>query len=292
MRRAPTDTGDDPSTRYNTNGMSSPRVVAEAVVRGILLRELVYDGGLIPRHAHVTAGFCLVLDGQYEERYAMRTLACSPRTVTFGPAGEEHVNVFAAAGSHCLTVDIAESWVDRLEGNRARLREPFETRGGTLASLAGCLLRELRGADDTSRLIIEGTVLELLAYAARSRTVRERETQISPAIRRAYELLQARYREPVSLADLAAATGRHPAYIATAFREAYGETVGDCLRRLRVHHASRSLAQTDLPIAEIALASGFGNQSHLTRVFKRVTGITPAAYRRRRGGDLNREQRT
>ncbi|HET7437462.1 MAG TPA: AraC family transcriptional regulator [Thermoanaerobaculia bacterium] len=261
--------------------MSAPHVVAEAAVRGIELRELVYDGGLIPRHAHTTAGFCLVLDGQYEERYAARTLACSARTVTFSPAGEEHANFFAAARSHCLTVDVPESWVERLEGNRSRLREPFETRGGTLASLTGRLLHELHGADDTTPLIIEGTVLELLGHAARSNAAAAHETQISPAIRRAYELLQASYREPVSLADLAAATNRHPAYIATAFREAYGETVGDCLRRLRVDDASRSLASTDLPIAEIALASGFGNQSHLTRAFKRATGFTPAAYRRR-----------
>ena len=263
--------------------MPSPHVVAEANVRGIVLRELVYDSGLIPRHAHVTAGFCLVLDGQYEERYDGRILPCSPRTVTFSPAGAEHVNVFAATRSHCLTVDLGENWVDRLEENGSRLREPFETRGGMLASLAGRLLHELSvddRADDTARLIIEGTVLELLGYAARTSTSRARETRISPAIRRAHELLEARHREPVSLADLAAATGRHPAYIATAFREAYGETVGDCLRRLRVESAARSLVHTELPIAEIALASGFGNQSHLTRVFKRATGITPAAYRR------------
>jgi AraC family transcriptional regulator len=261
--------------------MSTPHVVAEAVVRGIELRELVYDGGLIPRHAHATAGFCLVLDGQYEERYTTRTLACSPRTVTFSPAGEEHANVFAATRSHCLTIDVPESWLDRLEGNRSRLREPFETRGGTLAMLTGRLLHELHGADDTAHLIIEGTVLELLGHAARNCGTRANETQISPAIRRAYELLQATYREPVSLADLAVATGRHPAYIATAFRAAYGETVGDCLRRLRVEHASHSLAHTDLAIAEVALASGFANQSHFTRVFKRATGITPAEYRRR-----------
>lgn len=259
--------------------MPFPHVVAEAVVRGIEVRELVYDGGVIPRHAHATAGFCLVLDGQYEERYAAHTLACAARTVTFSPAGEEHANVFVSTRSHCLTVDVPASWIDRVDGNRARLRDPFETRGGTMASLAGRLLHELHGPDDAAGLIIEGTVLELLGHAARSRA---RETRVSPAIRRTYELLQARYREPVSLADLAHATGRHPAYIATAFREAYGETVGDCLRRLRVDDASRALAGTDVAIAEVALASGFGSQSHLTRVFKRATGITPAEYRRRR----------
>ncbi|HEX8619895.1 MAG TPA: AraC family transcriptional regulator [Thermoanaerobaculia bacterium] len=261
--------------------MPEPNVVAEAVVRGLELRELVYADRLIPRHAHTLAGFCLVLDGQYEERYSTRTLACSARTVTFSPAGEEHSNVFAAARSHCLTVDIPESWLDRLEGNRTRLREPFRTQGGMLASLTERLLHEIHDQDDTAHLIVEGIVLEMLGHAARNAVLLS-QPQASPAIRRAYDLLRARYAEPVSLADLAQATGRHPAYIATAFRQSYGETVGDCLRRLRVEHAAQALAHSDLPLAEIALASGFGDQSHLTRVFKRATGLTPAAYRRER----------
>jgi AraC family transcriptional regulator len=263
--------------------MPDPDVVAEAVVQGIELRELVYVDGTIPRHAHTMAGFCLVIDGQYEERYAARTLACSARTVTFSPAGEEHSNVFAAARSHCLTVDVPESWVDRLESNRARLREPFETQGGTLAWLTERLLPEVQDGDDSGHLIIEGLVLELLGHAARN-AAQATGPHVSPAIRRTYDLLRANYRHTVTLGDLASATDRHPAYIATAFRQAYGETVGDCLRRLRVEHASRELAQSDMPLVEVALSAGFGNQSHLTRAFRRATGLTPAAYRRRQRG--------
>ena len=257
-----------------------PNILAEAVVDGVELRDIVYDYRLIPRHAHEMAGFCLVLDGTYEERYASRTLACTARTVTFSPAGAEHTNVFAASRSHCLTVDVPEQWIDRLERGRVHLREPFETRGGTPAWLAERLLQEMRGEDDGARLIIEGIVLELLGQAARN-AARAAATQVSPAIRRAYDLLHARYHESITLADLAEATERHPVYIATAFRQAYGQTVGDCLRRLRVEHASRALAQSDMPLAEVALSAGFGNQSHLTRVFKTLTGLTPAAYRRR-----------
>lgn len=258
------------------------QVLAETVVRDIEVRELVYGARLIPRHAHATAGFCLVLDGTYEERYGSHTLACSARTVTFSPAGAEHANVFTASRSHCLTVDMPESWIDRLEHGRMRLREPFETRGGTLAWLAGRLLHEIRGDSEGSELIVEGVVLEMLGEAARARA--RAESPATPAVRRAYDVLRARYTEPISLADLAAATERHPVYLATAFREAYGETVGDCLRRLRVEHASRALTQSDAPLAEIALAAGFGNQSHFTRVFKTATGLTPAAFRRQGRG--------
>lgn len=48
---------------------------------------------------------------------------------------------------------------------------------------------------------------------------------------------------------------------------------------LRVERAKRMLQQRE-PIAEIAVASGFSHQEHLTNVFRRFTGVTPGAYRR------------
>lgn len=254
-------------------------LLGSSTVRGIELRELVYRERVIPRHTHVTAGFCLVLDGAYEERYAARTLACRARTVTFSPAGEEHSNVFAA-DSHCLTVELPANFFARLDSGASRFREPFETQGGALAFLGERLLREMRGDDDAATLIVEGLVLEMTGEAVRHDSVK-RGGAVSPALRRAHELLHAHFREPLSLADIATATARHPVYLASAFRQAYGETIGECIRRLRVEHASRALEQSATPIAEVAVSAGFANQSHFTRAFKRATGLTPGAYRRR-----------
>jgi AraC family transcriptional regulator len=52
----------------------------------------------------------------------------------------------------------------------------------------------------------------------------------------------------------------------------------------RVEQAERALVETSTSIAEIAAACGFSNQEHLTRLFKRSRGITPAAYRTSRRG--------
>jgi AraC family transcriptional regulator len=57
-------------------------------------------------------------------------------------------------------------------------------------------------------------------------------------------------------------------------------TVGEYVRRLRVEYACRQFARTGAPLVDIALAAGFCEQSQLTRTFKRVTGFTPAEYRR------------
>ena len=56
------------------------------------------------------------------------------------------------------------------------------------------------------------------------------------------------------------------------------------MRRLRVELAGRWLTDTDLPLAEIALAAGFCDQSHFSNLFRRIIGVTPSHYRRQARG--------
>jgi len=244
----------------------------------IELTELVYADGLrLPRHVHENAGFSLVLDGAHREGYGLRELAGRPHNVTFTPGGAEHTNVFGPKGARCFTIELPRSLMARLDG--VPLADPFEEQGGILELLARRLLDECRHADDVAPLAMEGLVLEMIAAAARTVRV-SGDAKKTPAIRRVRELLEAHFAEPLRLDDLAAAVGRHPVYVSTSFRRAYGETISDFVRRLRVEHARHELARGALPIVEIALASGFANQSHFTRAFRKAHGVTPAAYRR------------
>lgn len=80
--------------------------------------------------------------------------------------------------------------------------------------------------------------------------------------------------------ELARAAGVHPVSLARAFRRAYGVTVTEYARRLRVRAASDRIASTALPLARIACEAGFADQAHLTRELRRETGLTPGALRR------------
>jgi AraC family transcriptional regulator len=257
--------------------LSNITTLLQTRTSGIELTELVYADGLrLPHHVHEDAGFSLVLDGTHSEGYGARELVCRPHSVAFTPGGTEHTNVFAPRGSHCFTIVLSQPLMARLDG--APLVDPFEQQGGMLELLAQRLLAECRNADDVAPLAIEGLVLEMIAAAAR--TLRSSgDSKKTPAIRRVRELLEARFAEPLRLDDLAAAVGRHPVYVSASFRRAYGETISDFVRKLRVEHARRELARGALPIVEIALASGFANQSHFTRAFRKAHGVTPAAYR-------------
>jgi AraC family transcriptional regulator len=100
------------------------------------------------------------------------------------------------------------------------------------------------------------------------------------------EVLRSHFASPPKLTELAYLAGIHPAHLSRSFHRHYGCTIGGYVRQLRVEFAGRQLAETDQPIAEIALEAGFAHQAHFSTAFKRQTGRTPAEVRRfrRRSG--------
>lgn len=100
---------------------------------------------------------------------------------------------------------------------------------------------------------------------------------------KAIDFMQANLEESIDLPAIAGATGLSPSHFARQFRTTLGVAPHQYLMRLRVERAKRLLSETDTPLAAVAFACGFANQEHLTRIFKRGCGITPAAYRRARG---------
>jgi AraC family transcriptional regulator len=94
------------------------------------------------------------------------------------------------------------------------------------------------------------------------------------------DLLHDRFQEELSLEEIAAAAGVHPAHLARVFRSHHGCSVGDYLRGLRVEFACRQLSSTDAALIDVALSAGFADQSHFTRCFKQATGLTPGQFRR------------
>ena len=250
-----------------------------AAVGGFTLREGRHPGGsVLPWHDHPGPTLCFVYAGAFTERFAGTTLECTPGTLKITPAGELHSNRFGQEETHGLLVEADSARVESLGEYGTVLQERSSFRDEGLALLAWRVAGELNRRDAAAPLAIEGLLLEILAGATRARDLRL--TGALPrwlAEARAYLHDSARVE---SLGELAAAVGVHPVTLARGFRRAYGCSVGAYLRWLRVAHAARRLAETDAPLAEIALAAGFADQSHFSNVFRRETGLSPSAFRR------------
>ncbi|MDX7901000.1 AraC family transcriptional regulator [Aeromonas media] len=97
-------------------------------------------------------------------------------------------------------------------------------------------------------------------------------------LQRAAELMQDDSASPLSLSQLSAVAGLTPSHFVRAFSHHYGMTPHAYLLDRRIRHA-RTLLRQGQPLAEVALASGFADQAHFQRQFKRRVAATPGQYR-------------
>lgn len=95
------------------------------------------------------------------------------------------------------------------------------------------------------------------------------------------QFIDSHYTESISMADMAAMSGLSATHFNSRFRAILRLSPTDYVLSRRIEHAQRLLTQTDRGIAEIGAELGFCDQSHFTKRFRRVTGLTPLSYRKR-----------
>jgi AraC family transcriptional regulator len=103
-------------------------------------------------------------------------------------------------------------------------------------------------------------------------------------LKRATEYVMANLAEPISLADIAAATGLSRMHFAAQFRVATGLRPHEYLLQRRIERAQELLLSSRLSLVDIALDVGFKTQAHFTTVFSRVVGETPNVWRQHNRG--------
>ena len=96
---------------------------------------------------------------------------------------------------------------------------------------------------------------------------------------RARDLVDARYAEPLTVADLARAAGLSPAHFSREFRRTFGETPHQYLLTRRLERAARLLRTTDWSVTDICFAVGLSSLGSFTSSFRRIYGMPPSAYR-------------
>ena len=121
------------------------------------------------------------------------------------------------------------------------------------------------------------TLAQLIARYTDERVVLPKLGDEHQAVKRAQEYLQAYYADNVSLDQLARVVNLSQFHLVRVFRAELGLPPHMYLTQLRVGRA-KALLRSGFSIADVAVATGFSDQSHLTRHFKRFVGITPGRY--------------
>jgi AraC family transcriptional regulator len=249
-------------------------------IAGLTLTEYQFaPGRTIPKHCHEQSYFSLVLEGEWQESFGATARERKPLTLTVHPAGELHSERLGESGARAFHVEFSADWLRRLGSYAGVLAGAAQVEGGPLTWHALRLHAELRMADPHFPLIVEGIVLESIGELARS-TAERPPSDLPRWLASVRDLLHARFAERLTLEDIATAVDVHPVHLARTFRRHYRSSIGDYVRRLRVQFACRELTASRRSLAEVALAAGFADQSHLSREIRRLTGMTPGDVRR------------
>jgi AraC-like DNA-binding protein len=253
--------------------MTDPVVNQDAFSIGLTLRpyrfhELWYEGKAKPIY-DVKVGDALLFD--------LRTVQASRLTVPF------HTLQFFL--SRALLKDIADDLesppIDEIHcPGTVAVTDPVITRLGTAARPA------LAAPDQTNELFASHLMLSLSIYACATygdlKTPRSLPGGLSAwQERAAKELIEAHIDGSLPIARVAAVCGLSTSRFAHAFKASVGMAPHRWLLVRRVERAKELLRRGRRSLSDVALACGFADQSHFTRVFRRATGATPGDWKLR-----------
>jgi AraC-like DNA-binding protein len=258
------------------NSFAAHRTLRAGVVRV----EATLADFAFPPHSHDHVCIGLVRDGAHDCRYGLRRhtvergdlMLVNPGEVHDGrPTGRVGRRYSMLEIDHgafrALCLDGIE--LERLEFQRSVSRVP--TLRDALADWLICLAGTDASAEHEAAAVFFGSALELADRSAPPST--------GGLATRVYRRMREGDLSDDSIADLAKESGVSRYTLIRAFKQAFGLTPEDVRRQLRVERA-RTLLAGPGGLVEIAVAAGFADQSHMTRELRRLTGMSPAAYRR------------
>jgi AraC-like DNA-binding protein len=131
------------------------------------------------------------------------------------------------------------------------------------------------------QLAVDTLVLEILRkITVAKQTLLLALPAVHPAVSKALELLETRFREHWTLSKLAREVGLSRSRLAELFNGEAGYSIHKFLTKVRVRHGEMLLTHSDLPVGHIASECGFGSIQHFSRVFREMNGQAPFRFRR------------
>ncbi|RKX71980.1 MAG: hypothetical protein DRZ90_14730 [Spirochaetes bacterium] len=215
-----------------------------------------------------------------KERALLRSIAHGDKAESAALLNELLGSLYFATGSDLITIKARTRELVVLL-SRAALdggADPESVFGLNLRSHDD--INEFKSVDQLSHWL-GGMLQKYISYVFDVQAVRHKDV-----ILRAMSYIRRHFTEKVSLEDVAEEVSLSPTYFSRLFKEEAGQSFKVYLNDLRIGEAKNLLAETVIPLIDVAASVGFEDQSYFSRVFRNVVGISPGRFRRTADGRL------
>lgn len=277
----------DPSQATNTGG--TQRLVSRP--RFVVRHSEAYDCEFQP-HSHTTLTVTAILSGRMHAMIGDDEFDLAAGDTAFTNIGECHSA--RARQVEFVSVGISAGVVNELVAELGLISTDAEIvfRTGVvqdpdLIQTARTLATEIEDEKLGHTTMLDAVVRQMVIHLLRShltvrRAARIEFSRVGPVdrrLRRAVEFMHDNYSRELALEEIAGAAYLSEYHFARLFKQITGLTPHAYLASVRLERARKLLAETVLPIGQIAAMVGYQSQSHFTKIFKSVTGLTPRVYR-------------
>ena len=256
----------------------------DPALRDLEMLHATYITYAFARHAHEGFGIAIVESGAMEFDYRGASHIAPAGSVVVTHPGEMHTgHAVLETGWTYRTLLPAIDWLQQAATELGQQAVPYFSSPVIHDRCLNQQLIDLHRILETSPSFLEresrflGSMVQLIQhYGSQRPQVRAAGTE-NRAVQQVRDYLASHYARNISLNELANLTSLSPFRLLRAFRKQTGLPPHAYLNHVRVQQAKQLLA-AGYPIIEAALATGFADQSHLHRHFKKRLGITPGQY--------------
>lgn len=252
---------------------------------GVGLLHAYYVQHAYPRHSHDYYVISLIARGRQSFTHLGTKHRTPPGGVILINPGAVHTGEPADAQGFELrslypTTALMETAVFELTGRRAlplfkEVRIDHRWATNSVLILHQAISRGAGTLECESRLL--WTLAELIRRYAHISSTKQPLGQEKSAIQKTRQYIEEHFAEKITLNKIAQHVALSPYYLLRAFRAEVGMPPYAYLESIRIRHAQQ-LIETGRSLAEVAAQVGFSSQSHLTRQFKKIIGVTPGYY--------------
>ena len=261
--------------------MTNTFIVHPTARRGVVRVEATLADFEFPAHSHDHVCIGLVRSGEHNCRYGLRRHTVAQGDLMLVNPGEVHDGrPSAGCGRRYTMLEVDPSafrsicrgalGTEWIEFGQAVVRDPRA--GAVLSAWLDALAGKDQVAERDAAAMVVGHLTEHADRGPRARAANDLATRVLRQMREEDA-------DADGIGKLAAETGVSRYALIRAFKRTFHLTPEDVRRQLRIERARVQLAGS-AALVEIAAAAGFADQSHMTREFRRLLGVSPSAYRR------------
>lgn len=247
-------------------------------LEGITLTDTVYTHDKVDWHYHKNAYFTFILQGNVIEGNKKEIYNCSAGDLLFHNWQEPHYNIKPEGFTRGFHIEIEEEWFRELDFRTKDLQGSIKIADPDLKFLLYKIFRETKENESSTLLSVQTLLLETLSKMIHHQ---KNDSQKKPNwVSELNNILNDQFSDSLSLDYLSKQLHIHPVHLSRDFSKYFNSGLGEYIRKIKIQKSLKLISQKKLDLTAIAFECGFSDQSHFTRCFKEINGITPSQYRK------------